>query len=274
MKVACIQTEPRMLDKGANVHIMCEWIERTMNMYPDIQLIVFPELATTGYQCGKYFEALAEDVNDSTSFSIHKIAEYAKKYKIHVIYGLAEKETKEDIETREEKTRLYNAQVLIDQEGTVIGTYRKVHLFDTEKEWFTPGDTYRVFDTAIGKLGLFICYDASFPEVARILTLQGADILINSTNWEKPYQRDMNIYMQARALENTIYLICCNRIGTDLNLSFFGESCILDPLGVPIQKAEKEIEEVLVADIDYDRMRYLRNNYYTMLQERRESTYL
>lgn len=270
MKVACIQTAPRLLDKGANVHIMCEWIEKTMIKYPNTQLIVFPELSTTGYQCEAHFEKLAEDISDPNAFSISKIKSYAKRFQVHIVYGFPEKETREGTQL----VQVYNSQILINQHGEITGVYRKIHLFDSEKKWFSAGDTFKVLETDIGKIGLFICYDAAFPEVARILTLQGADVLINSTNWEKPYDLDMAVYMQARALENTIYLICCNRIGTDTTLSFFGQSCILNPLGQVMIEQKKEVEDVLIADLDMDHMKYLRSHYYTMLQERRTDTYI
>jgi len=245
---------------------MCDWIDRTMSKYPDTRLIVFPELATTGYECGEDFKELAEDIQDPESHSVKIMKSYAYKHHVHIVYGFAERDAiSSDI--------LYNSQILIDAGGQVVGTYQKVHLFDSEKEWFTPGQTYKVFDTCIGKLGLFICYDASFPEVARILALKGADILINSTNWEKPTVIDMELVMQARAFENTTFLICCNRVGSDKDLSFFGHSRILDPLGTVLAKQDDEIEDMLAADLDFDRIADVRSHYYTMLRERRPDTY-
>ncbi|MDF2614495.1 MAG: carbon-nitrogen hydrolase family protein [Clostridia bacterium] len=266
VKVACIQTAPLLCNKEVNVQKMCDWIDKTMSKYPGTQLIVFPELATTGYECGENFKELAEDIQDPESYSIKILRSYAYKYHVHIVYGFPERDSiKNDI--------IYNSQILIDDEGQIAGTYQKVHLFDSEKKWFTPGETYKVFDTCIGKLGLFICYDASFPEAARILALKGADILINSTNWEHPTFIDMELVMQARAFENTTFLICCNRIGRDKDLSFFGHSRILDPLGGVLTKQDDETEDVLAADLDFERMSYVRGHYYTMLSERRPDTY-
>jgi predicted amidohydrolase len=265
VNVACIQMKPVFCDKKKNVERMCDFIDKTMETYPNTQLIVFPELVTTGYECEDKFEILAENIYDEDAFSVKIIREYARKYIVHIIYGFAEK--------CEEVSKLYNSQILIDGQGEILGTYQKVHLFDTEKIWFYPGDKYQVFDTAIGKLGLFICYDASFPEVARILALKGADILVNSTNWEKPSVTDMDMIMSARALDNTTFLVCCNRVGIEKKLDFFGHSRIIDPLGRVVKKQDNEIEDIVHGELDFDYMEQVRNNYYTMLKERRPDTY-
>lgn len=266
VKVACVQMAPVRYQKQLNVQRMERYIHQVMAMDPETQLIVFPELATTGYECANSFFDLAEAVDGEPAHSISVMRGLCKAYQIHIIYGFAEKAS-------DGSNRIYNAQILIDDAGMIVGTYRKVHLFDTEKQWFTPGDTYQVYDTAIGKLGLFICYDASFPEVTRILALKGADILINSTNWEKPSVVDMEICMTARAFENTTFLICCNRVGTDEALTFFGHSRILDPLGRIIVKQDEEIEAILTAELDFNKMAHVRSHYYTMLRERRPETY-
>lgn len=77
---------------------------------------------------------------------------------------------------KKEEDILYNSQFFLDDTGVLLGTYRKVHLFDSEKNYFTPGDQFKVFDTKIGRIGLFICYDTFFPEAARSLAIQGVDL--------------------------------------------------------------------------------------------------
>ena len=134
-----------MNQKEENISHMETLLRKAMESHPDTQLIVFPELAVTGYQCGD----------------------------VHIVYGMAEKE--EDI--------LYNSQFFLDDTGVLLGTYRKVHLFDSEKNYFTPGDQFKVFDTKIGRIGLFICYDAFFPETARSLDPLGR--ILASINDEK-----------------------------------------------------------------------------------------
>ena len=170
-------------------------LRKAMESHPDTQLIIFPELAVTGYQCGKNFKDLAETATINST-SVKKMSALAKEFHVHIVYGMAEKE--EDI--------LYNSQFFIDDTGVLLGTYRKVHLFDSEKNYFTPGDQFKVFNTKIGRIGLFICYDAFFPEAARSLAIQGVDLLVNSTNWEKPYDYDI-----AKQMKHDYYTMLTER---------------------------------------------------------------
>ena len=122
-------------------------------------------------------------------------------------------------------------------------------------------------------IGLFICYDASFPEVSRILAIKGAELLVHSTNWNKPDDFDMDMYVAVRALENTVYIACCNRIGKDKSLDFFGHTKILDPTGRIISEIKGEVEGYTYASLDYGRINKLKENGYTMLSERRPELY-
>lgn len=262
----CIQTKPKMNDVQYNLTHMTELLIAAVSEHPDTDLVVFPELATSGYQCGDNFKQMAE-VLDGNSVSVKQMGKLAKQTNTHIIFGLPERDPKNpDI--------LYNSQVFLDNHGNIIGQYRKVHLFDTEKKVFTPGNEFKVFDSSIGRIGLFICYDAFFPEAARILALQNVDLLVNSTNWESPYSYDMDMVMSARALENTTYLACCNRIGTDTTLSFFGHSRILNPLGQVISDIKGETEGYTYASLDYEKAKKMKNEYYTMLTERRPELYI
>ena len=161
-----------MNQKEENLFHMETLLRKAMESHPDTQLIIFPELAVTGYQCGKNFKDLAETVTINST-SVKKMSALAKEFHVHIVYGMAEKE--EDI--------LYNSQFFIDDTGVLLGTYRKVHLFDSEKNYFTPGDQFKVFNTKIGRIGLFICYDAFFPEAARSLDPLGR--ILASINDEK-----------------------------------------------------------------------------------------
>ena len=252
-----------MNQKENNLSHMEFLLCQAMKQHPDAQLIVFPELAVTGYQCGENFKNLAETA-EKNSMSVKRMSALAKEFHVHIIYGMAEKEN----------DTLYNSQFFLDDHGTLLGTYRKVHLFDSEKNYFSPGDQFNVFDTSIGRIGLFICYDAFFPEAARSLAIQRVDLLVNSTNWEKPYAYDMDMVMSARALENTVYLACCNRYGTDTTLDFFGHTRILDPLGKVITSIDDERDGIIYASLDYDIAKQMKQDYYTMLTERRPDVYI
>ncbi len=272
INVTCVQMEPVLRDREANIEKMCKFIHKTMGDNPKTDLIVFPELITSGYECGKDFQTLAETVPEGESMKI--IGKLAAQYKVHIVYGFPERDSlKKDV--------LFNSSVLIDQEGAVKGVYRKVHLFASEKEFFRAGCEYPVFDTSIGKLGMLICWDTAFPEVSRCLALQGADLLIVSTNWEKPYlstivtknQQDWDLVTRARAFDNCMYLVSANRIGFDETLGFFGRSNIIGPTGEAVAELLEEVEGTISAEIDLSYPIKLRHEYYTMFKDRRPDTF-
>lgn len=264
--------EPKLRSFEENLDKMCHFIKDAMKRDPKTELIVFPELITSGYECGKDFQNLAEAVPEGKSMKV--IGALAKEYKVHIVYGFPERDPdKRDV--------LYNSAILIDHQGEVMGVYRKVHLFASEKEFFRAGCDYPVFNTSIGKLGIMICWDTAFPEVARILALKGADLLIVSTNWEKPYltsietynQKDWDLVTRARAMDNCIYLVSANRIGFDETLGFFGRSNIIGPTGEPIAELLEEVEGFISAELDYTIPIQLRSEYYTYFKDRRPDTF-
>lgn len=181
---------------------------------------------------------------------------------------------------------LYNAAVLIDRCGKAAGTYRKVHPFASEKTWCRAGCDLPVFDTEIGRLGIMICWDTAFPEVARALALKGADLLVVSTNWEDPYEEawdsskintheeDWELITRARAFDNTLHLVAANRIGDDgKTLSFFGRSKIIGPRGQEIASLNQRKEGILSARIDLGLTDEKRSKYYTFFKDRRPDAY-
>ncbi|KZL89018.1 carbon-nitrogen hydrolase family protein [Clostridium magnum] len=264
VKVACVQMEPKLYDVKANIEKMCDFIHQVMDKDKDTDLIVFPELITSGYECGREFQNIAETAPGGESMKV--IGELAKKYGTNIIYGFPERdENMKDV--------LYNSSVYINRNSEVSGIYRKVHLFDTEKSYFRAGCDFPVFDTDFGKIGVMICWDTAFPEVARSYSLKGADLLVVNTNWEKPYSEDWDLITRARAFDNCMYLVAANRIGTDRSLGFFGHSKIIDPIGKPIKELNEEVEGIISAQLDLDLPRRLRAEYYTFFRDRRPELY-
>lgn len=273
-----VQLYPKLGDKKSNIHKMCDYIDRTMVDYPTTNLIVFPELMVTGYEgTPEQFQEMAETVPEGESIKV--IGEYAAKYNVHIVYGFAERDA---VHT----DCLYNSVVLIDDHGKALGTYRKVHPFASEITWCRPGCDIPVFDTEIGKLGIMICWDTAFPEVARTLALKGAELLIVSTNWEDPYEEewdpskinkheeDWDLMTRARAFDNTLYLVAANRIGDDGKvLSFFGRSKIIGPTGRVIAALDERKEGIISAELDLDKTMEERVKYYTFFKDRKPSAY-
>lgn len=183
---------------------------------------------------------------------------------------------------------LYNSLVMIDADGSNLGTYRKTHIPDSpgysEKYYFNPGDTgYVVWKTRFGAIGTLICWDQWFPEAARILTLKGAELILYPTaigSW--PNSEDTQALchwqtvMQGHAAANVVPVIASNRIGIEqgetCNLRFFGSSFICDHRGQILQKASEDEREVLVQDLDLEAATKYRLSW-NLFRDRRPETY-
>jgi predicted amidohydrolase len=212
-------------------------------------LIVLPELATTGYAFASREEAFAHAEPIPSGPTMKRLCDFAQQHRIYLAAGLAEREG----------VKLYDTAVLVGPDG-FIGKYRKAHLWNQEKLWFTPGDLgFPVFDTPIGRIGLLICWDIWFPEVPRILALQGADIICSLNNWvwTPPPLFDasgkcMASYLTITAAHvNNVFIAAANRIGTDRGERFLGCSLIAGTNGWPISDvASAEEETILYADVD------------------------
>jgi len=233
--VACGQIQPVFGETIVNIHKMIELIKAYK---PD--LMVFPELATSGYDIPNraIAKGLAFDVQSSVE--MFKLKQCAQENGTYVAFGFPESSG----------DKLYNSSVLIEPNGKVH-TYRKIHLFDREKNLFDPGDIpLTVIDTEIGRLGMMICFDWVFPEVARTLALKGAQVLIHPSNLVLQYCQKA---MYARSVENGVFSITCNRVGsetqTDRTLTFTGASQILSNRGEIIAQAGTRDEQVIKATI-------------------------
>lgn len=264
VNITCVQIHPKLFDVKANLAKMSDFIKTIIKEKPQTDLIVFPELCTTGYECGNEFFRLAEDIK--TGESIQQMGALAKEYGIHLIYGFPQRDS-------QIKDVIYNSNAFIGPDGNLIGTYQKVHLFGQEKMYFRPGCSYPVFETKIGKIGTMICWDSAFPEVARIYALEGVDLLVATSNWEKPYSQDWDLTTAARALDNCMYLAAANRVGKDLELDFFGHSRIYTPMGQVITALDQDIEGFISAELDYSLPIKYRQEYYTYFKDRRPDSY-
>jgi predicted amidohydrolase len=259
---ASVQLYPKLGEVEENLRLMSGLVEEAAQK--DARLVVLPELATTGYEAGERFFELAEQAD--TAESVRVIGELCKKHGLYVAFGFAER----DAVVRDV---LYNSVALVGPEAELVGVYRKVHLFAGERNWFRPGCDFPVFSTDLGKLGIFVCWDVAFPEPARVCALRGADVLLLSSNYEKPYAEDWDVMCAARALDNVLPLVAANRHGADPVLDFFGHSRILDPLGRVLAKLDEERDGVIVAEIDTEEAIRRREQYYTFFKDRRPDTY-
>ncbi|HEY4706240.1 MAG TPA: nitrilase-related carbon-nitrogen hydrolase, partial [Thermodesulfobacteriota bacterium] len=235
--VAFMQTCPEFGDVKANVEAAVKRIERL-----DAELVVLPELFSTGYQFRSSIECMELSEEVSSSYAVKRLREVAADKKAFIVAGLSERDGR----------KTYNSAVLVGPRGH-IGTYRKAHLFWDEKKYFNKGNTpFRVYKAGKARIGIMICFDWVFPEAARTLSLMGADIICHPSNLVLPFCPDAMI---TRSLENRVFTITANRVGTEARvrgkaLKFIGTSQVTSPKGEVLVRAGRAREEVGVAEID------------------------
>ena len=263
MTLGLVQMDCKMMDKAANVEKAIAYMEEAAEK--NVDLICFPEMFSTGYSpdiIGKRYGELAEDPEGET---FQKLAAYAKKLHMYVVAPIV---LNSDI-----PGVLYNGLIVIDREGKLMGTYNKTHLWAGERYYFRPGYEYPVFEMDFGKVGMMICYDGGFPEVARILTLNGAE-LIRCPSALPIWDKDMwDIYFMSRSLENTCFVAGINRVGVEGNCSMFGDNKVFNPRGKLLAEAGVDTEELLVCTIDLDEVADSREKEVIYLKDRRPTSY-
>lgn len=266
--VAAVQMKPTLYEMEDNLVKMSDYIAAICSQQK-VDLIVFPELITSGYECGVRFTDLAQRVPGAT---VNLIGQRAAEFGVHVVFGMPTKEKVESI--------LYNSVVMVGPTGELIGEYRKVHLRGEERMAFRPGLRFPVFETEIGTVGMLVGYDMSFPEAARSLALSGAELIVASCAWERPHVDEFRTYALSRAMENAVYVVAANRVGEDVSYNFFGESMIVGPRGQVFASLSGEVdpetgdpaEGYAIARIDLRDVRRNREEYQT-LQNRAPDTY-
>lgn len=205
-------------------------------------LIVLPELSNTGYLYETPNEIMPyAESNDGSGVFFSGLIALAEQTKGVIVTGYAEMD----------HGTLYNSAVAVSSSG-VIENYRKIHLYADELSLFQPGDSgFKVFEVRGIKIGMMICFDWIFPESARTLALNGAQIIAHPANLVMPYCQNAMI---TRSIENKVFTITANRIGSeslmDKNLTFTGESQITDPTGNVLYRGPRRKETVHIATID------------------------
>ena len=237
-----------------------------------VQILCLQEIFNTPYFCpgqDKAWYASAEAVPGPTT---ERMAAYAKKYNMVMIVPVYE---------REAAGFLYNTAAVIDADGTYLGKYRKNHIPHTtgfwEKFFFKPGNLgYPVFQTKYAKVGVYICYDRHFPDGARVLGLNGAEIVYNpSATVAGLSQYLWKLEQPAHAAANGYFMGCINRVGEEKpwNLGrFYGTSYFVDPRGQIIAQADEYKDELLISEFDLDMIDEVRNTW-QFFRDRRPETY-
>jgi len=254
-------------------------LDHQMKMVEDaarqgVQMLCFQEIFTTPYFCAeqttRWYEAV-ERIPDGPTVKL--MQDVAKQYGMVLIVPIYE----------EEQTGIYyNSAAVIDADGKYLGKYRKTHIPHVnpgfwEKFYFRPGNLgYPCFDTAFARIGVYICYDRHFPEGARCLGLNGAEIVFNPSATVAGLSEYLwKLEQPAHAVANGYFVGAINRVGTEApwNIGeFYGQSYFCDPRGQIVAEASRDKDELVVADLDMDKIREVRNTW-QFFRDRRPDAY-
>src|SRR5215210_6243560 len=258
--------------KKANIDHQMKFVEAAAAQ--GVQVLCFQEIFTRRYFCGeqttRWYEAV-EQIPDGPTVEL--MQDVAKQYGMVLIVPIYE----------EEQTGVYyNSAAVIDADGTYLGKYRKTHIPHVapgfwEKFYFRPGNLgYPVFDTAVGRVGVYICYDRHFPEGARCLGLNGAEIIFNPSATVSGLSEYLwKLEQPAHAVANGYFVGAINRVGTEApwNIGeFYGQSYFCDPRGQILTEASRDKDELVVADLNMDKIREVRNTW-QFYRDRRPDAY-
>ncbi|KZX15312.1 2-oxoglutaramate amidase [Methanobrevibacter cuticularis] len=243
------------------------------------EIAILPEMFNCPYENEKFVEYAEERENSET---LNNIAKIAKESNIYILAGsIPEKESK-NIHKNLTADRIYNTSFLFNNDGEILDSHRKVHLFDIdikdkiyfkESDTLTSGEEFTVIDTKFGKIGIGICYDIRFPELSRIMALKGADLLIfpgafnlttGPAHWE--------LLFRSRALDNQVFTIGVSpSLNEFTSYNAYGHSIVCNPWGEVLNKASYE-EELLIAEIDLEEIAGVREEL-PVLKNRRSDLY-
>jgi len=258
--------------KKANIDHQLKFVEQAAEQ--GVQVLCFQEIFTTPYFCAeqttRWYEAV-ERIPDGPTVQL--MQEVAKQYGMVLIVPIYE----------EEQTGIYyNSAAVIDADGKYLGKYRKTHIPHVapgfwEKFYFRPGNLgYPVFDTAVGKVGVYICYDRHFPEGARCLGLNGAEMIFNPSATVAGLSEYLwKLEQPAHAVANGYFVGAINRVGIEApwNIGeFYGQSYFCDPRGQMLAVGTRDQDELIVADLDMDMIREVRNTW-QFFRDRRPDAY-
>ena len=202
-------------------------------------LVVFPELWSTGYD----LENAANYATTTDKGLFAQVAALAQKHQIAILGSCLSQMGEE---------QFGNTAVYFDKNGRSLGEYSKLHLFRLmqEEQFLTAGGTPTLVEAEWGKAGLTICYDLRFPELFRQYALAGAQLVFVPAEWPHPRLAHWRTLLRARAIENQMFVVACNRVGHSKETDFFGHSCILDPWGeIVLELGEGEMLGTAVIDI-------------------------
>lgn len=257
LETALVQASPELGDKEANLKKMSKFVKGT-----EADLFLFGELYLTGYMCKDLFPKLAEDLHGP---SVKEASRIVKKSGANIIFGMPERD--------EETGVIYNSCIYVASGGDVI-SYRKLYPANfgpfEELQYFRRGNELTVVDTDVGRIGLMICYDTFFPEVAKGLALRGAHILACISAAPATSKPLFDKVIPARAVENTCFFLYSNIVGTELNVVFQGGTQAIGPRGEELGKATDFEEDVVRCTVNLEDVKVAKRFRPTLRDTRRD----
>lgn len=247
LTLALVQMQPILGDLATNLEIVLERTEAAAQQ--GAQLVLFPELALTGYNQDLLGEQLVRLALGPQDEPLIKLGQAAARYHIHLVVGYIEKRAIPGV--------VYNSIAIFGPDGSLLRIYAKSHLFSGEHLHYRPGAEIRALSVEQGTFGPMICMDIGYPEVGRLLALQGAELFYAPSNWILEDQDLWPVHLQARALDNLAFMVGVNRVGTEGNLCFIGQSMVVNPRGHILARLD-EHEGMLVTTIDLDEVTWAR----------------
>lgn len=247
LKLGIWQDSGVLGDVAANLKIIDEAAAQAKAS--GVDLLVFPECFLTGYYNRDDCPRVAAQVTPAVR---ERIGAAARQHGLALVVGIYEPAPE----------AVHNSALVVDRTGQAIATYRKRALFGKwEKSRFRPGLEAVTFDCLGLKIGVLICYDVEFPELVRDLARRQVDVVVVPTALMSPHQQIVDYIVPARAFENQLYVAYANRMGTEHELTFIGQSRICDPTGNVLAKASPSGAELIVAPIEKSVVEMTRSRY-------------
>lgn len=259
MKISCIQMNMLLAKPDYNFLLDAELITEAAEGGTDV--IVLPEMWNTGFFPKENLYELSDINGRRVKAEIGKLAE---KYNINIVAGSV---------SNIKSNKIYNTSYVFDRSGECVAEYDKTHLFSPmkENEFFERGNSLCRFNLDGIQCGVIICYDLRFPEIVRSMAVKSLDILFVVSQWPKERINHLNTLCRARAIENQMFLACCNSCGRAYDTVFGGGSCIINPWGENLIEAG-EGQQIITAECDLSIIKEIRETI-NVFSDRREDLY-
>ena len=259
MKISCIQMDMKLSAPDENFSRAASLIESACADGCDV--CVLPETWNTGFFPKENLSQLSDRDGELTKV---RIGALAKQHQVNIVAGSV---------SNVRNGKVFNTAMVFDRSGACVASYDKTHLFSPmgENDYYTPGDHLCTFSLDGIHCGLVICYDIRFPELARSLALQGIDVLFVVSQWPKARIPHLRSLTTARAVENQMFVVCCNSCGTAGETTYGGNSAVIDPLGETLTLAG-ETEVIVSASLDMQTLGKIRRSI-PVFRDRRPTLY-